>query len=151
MGLSSKAWLLRWFMVIIFLTTVHRFVIPRFLPALSRGVLGELWPHIEDSADWVQGPQTDPHTQGGAPIPVRIPSSHSAPSLSAVSSHAFFPCGSLGRRWSRVLVGCCGREHLDGFLGERRGWLRTVEMQWLVDKFTEQLKENEPPAVLVID
>lgn len=31
---------------------------------MSRGVPGEFWPHAEDSADWVQRPQTDPHTQG---------------------------------------------------------------------------------------
>lgn len=49
---------------VLFLITVHRIVIPGFLPALSGGVLGELWPHTEDSADWVQRPQTDSHTQG---------------------------------------------------------------------------------------
>lgn len=31
---------------------------------------------------------------------------------------------SPGCRWSGVLDGCCGREHADGFPGERGGWLR---------------------------
>ncbi|KAI4809544.1 hypothetical protein KUCAC02_018419 [Chaenocephalus aceratus] len=43
---------------------IHRIVIPRFLPALSRVVLGELRPHAQDSADRVQRPQTHSHTQG---------------------------------------------------------------------------------------
>lgn len=43
---------------------VRRIIISRFLPALSWGVLGELWPHTEDSADWVQRPQADTDTQG---------------------------------------------------------------------------------------
>lgn len=45
-----------------------RIVIPGFLPAMSRGILGELWPHAEDSADRVQRPQTDTDTQGGLPL-----------------------------------------------------------------------------------
>lgn len=64
---SSKTWLTVFFVFcfLIFYVTVQRIVIPRLLPALSRGFLGQLWPHAEDSADWVQRPQTDPHTQGG--------------------------------------------------------------------------------------
>lgn len=44
--------------------TVRRIVIPRLLPALPRGILGQFRPHLEDPADWVQRPQTDPHTKG---------------------------------------------------------------------------------------
>lgn len=41
-----------------------RTVIPRFLPAVSGSILGEFWPHAQNSADWVQRPQTDTNTQG---------------------------------------------------------------------------------------
>lgn len=74
---------------------VSRIVLPRFLPALSRGVLGELWPHAEDSADRVQRPQTDTHTQGGVPFHLRI----SKPSFS-VTQHAFPWFSRVQTAWS---------------------------------------------------
>ena len=51
--------------MICFYIFFFRLIVPRFLPALSRGVPGELRPHPENPADWVQGPQTDPDPQGG--------------------------------------------------------------------------------------
>ena len=61
MSESILYWWFYWFHV-----AMCRIVIPRLLPALSRGVLGQLRSHSEDPADRVQRPQTDPHTQGGA-------------------------------------------------------------------------------------
>lgn len=63
--------------ILLFRVTVCRIVIPRLLPALSRGVLGQLWPHAEDAADWVQRPQTDSDTQGGASFNFRVVKSYS--------------------------------------------------------------------------
>lgn len=129
-----------WFMTVTFSITVCRFVVPRVLPALSGGVLGELWPHTEDSADGVQRPQTDTHTQGELLFHFRIPSSHSVP-FKLLCLTYIYSRDSPGRRWSGVLDRCCGRQHIDGFPGERGGWLsgegfifKTQLIYWLDQK-----------------
>lgn len=114
------------FMIVMFSITICatcRIVIPRFLPALSSSVFGELWSHTQDSADWVQRPQTHKNTQGWSPV--WFHSFYSIAlfpadwNLSYMYSH-----NCPGCRWSGVPDCPCGCEHTDGFPGERGGWLR---------------------------
>lgn len=100
-----------------------RIVIPRFLPALSRGVLGELRPHTEDSADWVQRPQTDTDAQGGVLFHFRIPNSNSVMKLSAAStvSPTFLPTILQGADGVECLIVAVDASTLMDFLENEEG------------------------------
>lgn len=63
-------------------------------------------------------------------------------SLQCHSLTLIYSRDSTGCRWSGVFVGCRGRKHIDGLLGEWRGWLRIVEQQWFVEWSLRQWKEE---------
>lgn len=101
---------------------MHRIVIPRLLPALPGGILGEFWPDLEDPADWIQRPQTDPHTQG-------VSSSCLVPKIpSCKIPHKYFSPNFSGCWWCGIPAGCCRCKHTDGFPGEWGWQLRVQEI-----------------------